>query len=135
MARPTKKRSTSTAQRSQFQPQDLLLAGIGALSLGRKQVTDAYANGFEDAAELGNLAREVVLGAAQVLSSKVLVLRKKAKAKAAPMKKKVLALVTEASSQAQARLAPVLARLGVAKASAKRSPSRKKPAARSRRAA
>ena len=67
MARKTIKRSASAARHSQFQPQDLLLAGIGAVSLGRKQVIEAYANGFEGVAELRNQAEHAVQSAAKVL--------------------------------------------------------------------
>lgn len=85
MARKTSKRPVSTARRTRFQPHDLLLAGLGAVSLGRRQV---------------------------------------------------LAFANQAKAQARQRLAPVLSRLGVTKAAAKRTPARKKAkAVRSRRAA
>ena len=136
MARKSIKRPASSARRPQFQPHDLLLAGIGAVSLGRKQVIQAYANGFEGVAELRSRAEDAVQTAAKTLNGKVIALRKQAKAKAAPVQKKVLALASEAKAQARTRLAPVLASLGLKPARARRSPARKKPAAaRSRKAA
>jgi len=147
MARKTIKRSAPAARHSQFQPQDLLLAGIGAVSLGRKQVIEAYANGFEGVAELRNQAEHAVQSAAKSFNGKVIQLRKQAESKAAPLAKKVIKLADEAKAQAKTRLAPVLAKLGVKKAPAKRAASKKravakkrpaakkKPAARSRKAA
>lgn len=141
MARKTIKHPASAAKHSQFQPQDLLLAGLGAVSLGRKQVIEAYANGFEGVAELRNRAEHAVQSAAKTLNGKVVQLRKQAEASAAPVAKKVIKLADEAKAQAQARLAPVLAKLGVKKAPARRTPAKKraaakkKPAGRSRKAA
>ena len=141
MARKTSKQPASTGKRIQFQPQDLLLAGIGAVSLGSKQVIEAYANGYEGVAELRNRAEHAVQSATKTLNGKVIQLRKQAEATAAPVAKKVIKLADEAKAQAQSRLAPVLARLGVKKAPTRR-PASKKPAtakkktfARSRRAA
>jgi hypothetical protein len=147
MARKTIKRPASAAKHSQFQPQDLLLAGIGAVSLGRKQVIEAYANGFEGVAELRSQAEHAVQSAAKTFNGKVIQLRKQAEAKATPLAKKVIKLADEAKAQAKTRLAPVLAKFGVKKAPArrpaaktaktakKRAPAKKKPAARSRKAA
>lgn len=91
MARKTSKRQASSARSRPFQPQDLLFAGLGAVSLGRKQAT-----------RLGNEAR----------------------AKAAPVKRKALALVKDAKAQIEASLRPALIRLGVKKAPAKRASRR-----------
>jgi hypothetical protein len=136
MARKTVKRTARTASRNEFQPHDLLLAGIGAVSLGRKQVAHIYANGFEGVAELRSRAEDAVQAAAKTFSGQVVALRKQAKAKAAPVQKKVIALATEARAQAEARLGPVLVRFGVKKAPAKRASSKKKAVAkRTRRAA
>lgn len=141
MARKTIKRPASAAKRIQFQPQDLLLAGIGAVSLGRKQVIEAYATGFEGVAELRSRAGHAVQSAAKTLNGKVVLLRKQAEATAAPVAKKVIKLADEAKAQAQARFAPVLARFGVKKAPArrpaakKRAAAKKKTVARSRKAA
>ena len=136
MARKTSKRPVTTARRTKFQPHDLLLAGIGAVSLGRKQAADFYENGFEGVAALGERAADAVYSAASSVGTKVIALRKQAKAKADPARKQVLAFAREAKAQAQQRLAPVLTRLGVTKAPAKRTPARKKAkATRTRRAA
>jgi len=136
MARKTIKRPASAARRTEFQPHDFLLAGIGAVSLGRKQVASIYANGFEGVAELRSRAEDAVQGAAKTVNDTVVAFRKQAIAKAKPVQKKVIAFANEAKAQAQSRLAPVLAKLGVKNAPKKRTPARKKPAAkRARKAA
>lgn len=133
MARKTVKRTAPAASRGQFQPQDLLLAGIGAMSLGRKQVLSAYANGFEGATGLRDRAQDAVQAAARDLGDQAdslrkqaVSLRKQAQAKSAPLRRKVVALISEARAQAESRLAPVLARLGVK--AAKRPATRRKAA-------
>jgi len=140
MARKTSKRPAAAARRTEFQPQDLLLAGIGAVSLGRKQVAHFYANGFEGVVEgvteLRSKAEEAVQSAAKSVSGKVVSLRKQAEAKAVPVQKKVIALANEAKAQAQARLDPFLIQLGAKLAPSKRTAASKKPASkRSRKAA
>jgi hypothetical protein len=138
MARKTIKRKAPAAARAEFQPHDLLLAGIGAVSLGRKQVIDIYANGFDGIAELRDRAQDAVNNAAKTFNGKVTALRKQAKAKAAPVQKQVLALANEVKAQAQSRLGPVLVKLGVSKAPTRRRAAAKKAAAprsRSRKAA
>lgn len=133
MARKTIKRKAPAAARAQFQPHDLLLAGIGAVSLGRKQVIDIYANGFEGIADLRERAQDAVDNAAKSFSVKVTALRKQAKAKAAPVQKQVIAIATEIKAQAESRLAPVLLKLGVTKApTRRRAATRKATATRTR---
>lgn len=141
MARKTTRHPASAGKHTPFQPQDLLLAGIGAVSLGSKQVIEAYANGFEGVAELRNRAEQAVQSATKTLNGRVIQLRKQAEATAAPVAKKVIKLADEARAQAQSRLAPVFASLGVKKATTrrpaakKRAVAKKKTVARSRRAA
>lgn len=111
MARKTSKRKAQ-APRRKFQPQDLLLAGIGAVSLGKKQCQEAYANGFDGVAQLRDRTQEAVLAAVSSINQQV----------------------QHLGQQAQARLAPVLARFGIAKP-VRRAPARRKPRAGSRKAA
>lgn len=137
MARKSTRRPAPAATRTQFQPQDLLLAGIGAVALGRKQIGRVYANGFEGIAELRDRAQDAAYGVAQSLNGTALALRKQAVAKVAPVRKQLGALAAEAQAQARTKVAPLLARLGIkAAAVKKRAPARKKPArSRSRKAA
>ncbi len=135
MARKTRKRPAPVAGSRHYQARDVLLAGLGAVSLGRKQVIAAYANGFEGILDLGVAAeisvKQAVKQAGKAASGKVTALRRQA----APVQKKVEGLVREARAQISQRLAPALSKLGVKKAPAKRAPARKAPAARRRKAA
>lgn len=135
MARKTSKRPSAAARRTQFQPHDLLLAGLGAVSLGRKQAAHLYANGFEGVSELRERAAQAVQVASKKVNGKVATLRKQAQAKAAPVRKQVVALAKQARAQAEARLAPVLARFGAGKPAKRSTARRKAPTKRSRKAA
>ena len=129
MVRKTSKRAAQSAKTVPFQPRHLLLAGIGAVSLGRKQVIEAYANGVVDAAQIGSRAQEALQAAAQGFVEQAQVLRKQAQAKAAPLRRTVVALASEAGELARVQLAPVFARLGVKAPARPRKAARRKPAA------
>jgi hypothetical protein len=125
MVRKTSKRPVMAAHRPEFQPRELLLAGIGAVSLGRKQVVQTYLQAARDIDHLPAKA-EAMVKEAEFAARK---LRKQVEGEVSKFHKQALALVTEARSQAEKRLNPVLARLGVRPVSAKRR-SVKKPTAR-----
>jgi len=136
---------------------DLVLAGIGAVSLGRKQAIATYQNFGQNAAEFGervsgsiksfetgakNLRKTTetkVVKLRKQAETKVVKLRKQAEAQITPIQNKVLAVVTEAKAQAEARLAPVLGRFGIKpaakKRATKRAPVKKVAARRTRKAA
>ncbi len=132
MARKTSSRTTPAARRT-TQPRDFLLAGIGAVSLGRKQFIQTCANGFDGVIALRERTQEAVQAAASTLQDQAGGLRKQAGA--------IGKQAAKFREQAQARItpviAPVLARFGVAlpKAKARRAPAKKRPAARRRKAA
>ena len=109
-SRPAPRRTTP------FQPQDLFLAGIGAVSLGRKNAARVYAKAgsavelavayARDAQEQGRLAADEA-------------------------RSKVLSFAAKAQTDAQKKLAPVLAKLGI-KAKPAKPRARKKSAAATR---
>ena len=113
-SRPAARRSTP------FQPQDLILAGIGAVSLGRKEARRLYA-------KAGPAARLAVAYARDAQEQAVLA--------ASDAQAKVLNLAARAQSDAQKKLAPVLAKLGIKAKAAAKPRARKKAAPRRRRAA
>ena len=115
MARSSKPRSATprSAPSPELQPRELLLAGLGAISLGRKQAIKSYSEGFVSLASLRSRAEVAVQEAVESVNSQVLNLRKQAKSKVTSAQKKVVALATEARVQSEIRLAPVLARFGV----------------------
>ncbi|OGT59130.1 MAG: hypothetical protein A3E01_20040 [Gammaproteobacteria bacterium RIFCSPHIGHO2_12_FULL_63_22] len=131
MARKTQKRAT-TAGRRTYQPQDLLLAGIGAFSLGRKQIANAYVSGFDGVVELTDRTQEVVQAAASTLGQQVADIQKRA----VSLRKQFSKRVEGFRKQAQTTLAPVFARLGVKIGPQRRKATRSRAIAkRSRRAA
>ena len=132
MARKSPKRPAARAGKQPgYQARDVLLAGLGAVSIGRKQFAAAYAQGPERAAELRDAAKAAVRKAGKSVSGKVVALRKQA----APVQAKLERFARDARRQIEASLAPALEKLGV-KAQAKRAPRRAaKPAARRRKAA
>lgn len=131
MARKTQKRAT-TAGRRTYQPQDLLLAGIGAFSLGRKQIANAYVSGFDGVVELTDRTQEVVQAAASTLGQQVADIQKRA----VSLRKQFGKQVDGFRKQAQTTLAPVFARLGVKIGPQRRKVTRTRAVAkRSRRAA
>lgn len=136
MARKTIRRAAPRAAKP-LQPRDLVLAGIGAVSLGRKQVIQSYADGFDGVAQFrANTEKSVkayvkstkgkVAGLEKQAKAQATALKNQVKAKVGPMQKKLVALATEAKAQAETRLAPVLAKLGVKKKPVRRAASKKK---------
>lgn len=131
MARKTQKRTTTGGRRT-YQPQDLLLAGIGAFSLGRKQIASAYESGFDGVVELTDRTQEVVQAAASTLGQQVAVIQKRA----VSLRKQFAKQVEGFRKQAQTSLAPVFSRLGVKIGPQRRNATRSRTAAkRTRRAA
>jgi formate-dependent nitrite reductase cytochrome c552 subunit len=114
-SRPASRRSTP------FQPQDLILAGIGAVSLGRKKAQSLYA-------KAGPAARLAVLYARDA--------QEQGRLAADEARSRVLSFAAKAQNDAQKKLAPVLAKLGIkAKAAAKPRARKKSAPARRRKAA
>ena len=113
-SRPAPSRSTP------FQPQDLILAGIGAVSLGKKEAQRLYAKARPAARLAVAYARDA---------------QEQGRLVADEARAKVIDFAAKAQVDAQKKLAPVLAKLGikVAKPAAKR--ARKKAPARRRKAA
>jgi hypothetical protein len=118
MARKTKSRPASR-QATKFQPQDLILAGIGAVSLGKKGAQRLYA-------KAGPAAR---LAVAYVRDA-----QEQGRLVADEATAKVIGFAAKAQTDAQKKLAPVLAKLGIKKAAPK-ARARKKTAPRRRKAA
>jgi hypothetical protein len=98
------------------QPREFLLAGIGAVSLGRKRLLAAYANGFQELAVVRDRAQEAVVAAAASLDDRVEALRRRADR----WQKQARAY----RDQVEHRFGPVLDQLGVPvhKPRAKRKP-------------
>ena len=148
MARTKKTVKTvrAKAQKTEAGSRDLLLAGIGAVSLGRKKAISSYANALQNAVDFSTYLNNSVKNGektaekirkqaktkfnqlnkkAQTEGAKI---QKQIKAKVAPFKKQVVAVVNEAKAQAETRLAPVLAKFGNKTAAKTKRTVAKKPA-------
>ena len=112
-------RSTPTRRRSprktEVSPRTVVLAGIGAASLGRKQAIRS----IDGLAELPDTLRLRAEQTAREAGKTVARFRKQAKARLAPVKKQVAGFAQQAQAEFETRFAPVLVKLG-AKAPAKR---------------
>jgi len=149
MARTKKTLKTvrATAKKTEAGSRDLLLAGIGAVSLGRKKAISSYANALQNVVDFSTYLNDSVKNGektakklrkqaetkfnqlnkqAQTEGNKI---QKQIKAKVAPIQKQLLAVVNEAKAQAETRLAPVLAKFGKKAAAKTKRVVAKKPAA------
>jgi len=162
----TRTRSKRATSRQEFNPRALLLAGVGAVSLGRKQALRSIEDAGDNAVSLrkqldakvksfGTRARKLTKQAEgdfqklrrqaerdlvqlrKQASAKVAELRKQASARVAPLQLKLDEVVVEVANQAQSRLGPVLAKLGVtpAKRQARKPVAKRRTAKAARRAA
>lgn len=99
-------RNSRSAQRmADHGPRDFLLAGIGAVSLGRKRLLSAYANGFQELAVVRDRAQEAMISAAASLDEKVDALRRRAD--------RWQAQARAYRDQVEHRFGPVLGELGL----------------------
>lgn len=104
MTRPTTTRRRTRI--TEVSPRTVLLAGIGAASIGRKQAIKSI-DGLSD---LPDVLRRRADDAAREAGSRVAKLRKQAKAKLAPVKKQVAGFAQQAQAEFESRFAPVLVR-------------------------
>ncbi|MGH8107195.1 MAG: hypothetical protein ACREO1_00565 [Arenimonas sp.] len=149
MARTKKTAKTvrTATKKTEATSRDLLLASLGAVSLGRKQVIASYADALQNVVDFSTYLNDSVKNGektakkfrkqaetkfnqlnkqAQTEGAKI---QKQIKAKVAPIQKQVLAVVNEAKAQAEIRLAPVLAKFGKKPAAKAKRAVAKKPAA------
>lgn len=128
----SKARRPARAAATPVTARNVLLAGLGAVALGRRQAAQAV----EALAAAPESLRERACAAAGQARREVEKLRKQAEKKMAPLRKQALAFADQAQAEFEARLQPVLVRFGLADtpARARRRPAAKKasrrPAAR-----
>jgi len=150
MAIQKKRAARRTAPRQEFNPRVLLLAGVGAVSLGRKQAIrsiedagdnaaalrkqvdasvkslEARARRFTREAEgefvrLGKQAKAKVAKLRKQAGIQVVQLRKQAEAQVvAPLQHRLDAIVVEVANRAESRFGPVLRKFSAGKAAAGR---------------
>lgn len=110
MTRSTSPRRTvrKTTTRTELSPRALLLAGLGAASLGRKQALKSVDGLAASAEDIRGRAEAAALEA----GNRVAKFRKQAKARLAPVQKQASQFALKAQAEFEARFAPVLAKLG-----------------------
>jgi uncharacterized protein YicC (UPF0701 family) len=148
MARTKKTVKTvrTATKKTEAGSRELLLASIGAVSLGRKKAISSYANALQNVVDFSTYLNDSVKNGEKTAKnlrkqaeSKFNQLNKQAKtegakiqkqfkAKVAPIQKQMLAVVNEAKAQAETRLAPVFAKFGKKTAAKAKRAVVKKPA-------
>lgn len=139
----SKARRPARAAATPVTARNVLLAGLGAVALGRRQAAQAVEalaaapeSLRERACAAAGQARREVEKLRKQAEKKIAPLRKQAEAKVAPLRKQALTFADQAQAEFEARLQPVLVRFGLADtpARARRRPAAKKasrrPAAR-----
>lgn len=102
---PKSRPRPAPATRFNSRPRELLLAGVGAVSLARKQVLSAYANGFQGVHVLRDRAQDAVLAAAAVLDRQLVAVADRAD--------RLRKQANELRAQAEHRFEPILVEWGI----------------------
>ncbi|KAA2284421.1 hypothetical protein [Arenimonas fontis] len=124
MTRSTRSASKARPARAAATPvtaRNLLLAGLGAVAIGRRQAAQAVETLAaapealrERACAAAEQARSEVAKLRRQAEKKIAPLRRQAEAKVAPLRKQALAFADQAQAEFETRLQPVLARFGLA---------------------
>lgn len=133
---PAQARAAARAPLPGLTPRNVVLAGLGAVSIGRRKATAALGAFAAGAADLPVRARDAVVDVGQQLAflanqaeAQLAPLRRQAEAKLAPLRRQAEAFARDAEREFTTVATPVLAKLGIADAPARKTAARK-PAAR-----
>jgi hypothetical protein len=149
MARTKKTVKTvrATTKKTEEGSRDLLLASIGAVSLGRKKAISSYANAVKNVVDFSAYLNDSVKNSEknakklrkqastkfntlnQKAQKEIAKFQKQVKAQVAPIQKQVIAAVNEVKAQAETRFAPVLAKFGKKVPTKTKRATAKKPSA------
>jgi len=130
MAKQIKARRAAGASKIEIGPRELMLAGLGAVSLTRKQSIRLYgvlvAEGEQLRSRIGNSVGNLSVSVNDGFYS----LRERVETAVSPVVERAENAYGVVKGEVETRLAPVLARFGVKPAAAKRKrPAAKRPAA------
>lgn len=114
MVKQVKTRRTKPATAAAFGSRELLLAGIGAVSLTRKQGIKLYGSLLEEGRSLQGRANDAVQNVGQQISDGFDAARHRVEAAVKPLRGRAEKTLASAKSEVETRLQPVLARFGVA---------------------
>lgn len=131
MAKQIKARRVSTARKIEVGPRELMLAGLGAVSLTRKQSVKFYgvlvAEGEQLRSRIGNSVGNVSVA----MNDGYYAVRERVETAVAPVVARVETAYETVKGEVESRLQPVLIRFGVATApkTARKRSAAKRPAA------
>lgn len=134
MAKQLKTRRAATAAKTRVEARDLFLAGLGAVSLTRKNGIKLYGTLLEEGKQFQGKANQQFDALQRQARETFGAARARVEAVVTPIRERAEAGYGRARSEVETRLQPVLARLGVKpapKARTRKAPATKrKPAAR-----
>lgn len=113
-------RAKARAARPEWNPRNVVLAGIGAVALGRRQARAAIEDLVANAGTYQTRSSEVAHAAGQ----RVARFAKQAKATLAPIQRQAEAYARDAEREFEAVVAPVLVKIGLVDAPKRRVPAR-----------
>ncbi len=128
MAKSTKTRRRPAAPTAGLNGRDLWLAGLGAVSLGRKQGLKLYTTLRDEGRALQQRAGNVADNLGEQVRQGIGDVRARLQAAARPLRGRAESIIAVLTRQAQARLQPVLGRFGVSRPKARRAAAKRAPA-------
>jgi poly(hydroxyalkanoate) granule-associated protein len=132
MVKQVKSRRVPSRAAADFNSRQLLLAGLGAVSLSRKEGVRLYGSLVREGRALQTRASRAVNAYSDRIDRDIERVRNRVRAAIAPLRKRAETALKGLRSDVQSRLQPVLARFGV-KGKARRAPVKtvraRKPAA------
>jgi hypothetical protein len=126
MAKQIKARRVSTARKIEVGPRELMLAGLGAVSLTRKQSVKFYGVLVAEGEQLRSRIGDSVGNVSVAMNDGYYALRERVETAVAPVVARVETAFETVKGEVESRLQPVLIRFGVATAP---KAARKRPAA------
>jgi poly(hydroxyalkanoate) granule-associated protein len=113
MAKQIKTRRATVASKSGIEGRDLLLAGIGAVSLTRKQGIKLYDTLLDEGKQFQGRIEQAITGLQDQAKLGVEIVRERVEAIVTPIRARAEATFGTVKSEVESRLAPVLNKLGV----------------------
>ncbi len=113
MAKQIKTRRAAGASKSGIESRDLLLAGIGAVSLTRKQGIKLYSTLVEEGKQISGRVEQTLTSLQDQAKLGAELVRERFDAVVTPIRARAEATYSTVKAELESRLAPVLDKLGV----------------------
>jgi poly(hydroxyalkanoate) granule-associated protein len=124
MVKQTKTRKVPSRPASEFSSRDLLLAGLGAASLTRKQGIRLYGTLLQEGRAIQGRASHAVTRVSHQINHGLDAARDGLRTRVAPLRGRARDTLSGVRDELAERLQPMLARLGIARAPKKRATSK-----------